>query len=158
MAAAHDPRLRVCAYNHASTSFGDVVWTGQSTRHIRAAFEKVMTRETLDKLWAGISPIHYMDRFASTPKKVLIVHAEYDLTFLPEFSLKVLENFGQRKIDFVSKVLPCGHYTTGETPYKFIDGWYLGSFVYSAFRDLAKEGGNLSTPPAVAEKGELVAR
>ena len=31
LAAAHDPRLEVCAFNHASTSFGDVVWTGQST-------------------------------------------------------------------------------------------------------------------------------
>ena len=44
--------------------------------------------------------------------------------------------FRRRGIDFVSKVLPCGHYTTGETPYKFMDGWYLGSFVYSAFKQL----------------------
>jgi hypothetical protein len=36
-------------------------------------------------------------------------------------------------------VLPCGHYTTGETPYKFIDGWYLGSFVYRAFKALREE-------------------
>ena len=35
IASAHDARLRVNAFNHASTSFGDVVWTGQSTRHIR---------------------------------------------------------------------------------------------------------------------------
>ena len=34
-----DPRIRVCAFNHASTWFGDVVWTGQSTRHIRAAYD-----------------------------------------------------------------------------------------------------------------------
>jgi hypothetical protein len=39
-------------------------------------------------------------------------------------------------VDYESRVLPCGHYTTGETPYKYIDGWYLGSFVYRAFRDL----------------------
>ena len=32
IAAAMDPRIRVCAFNHASTQFGDVVWTGQSTR------------------------------------------------------------------------------------------------------------------------------
>ena len=139
MAAAHDPRLQVCAYNHASTTFGDVVWTGQSTRHIRAAFEAVMTQERLREMWSSISPRYYMDRFASTPKKVLIVHASYDLTFLPEFSLDVLKNFRQRGIDFVSKVLPCGHYTTGETPYKYIDGWYLGSFVYSAFKELASK-------------------
>ena len=37
LASAHDPRLRVNAFNHASTAFGDVVWAGQSTRHIRQA-------------------------------------------------------------------------------------------------------------------------
>jgi hypothetical protein len=154
MAAAHDPRLRVCAYNHASTTFGDVVWTGQSTRHIRAAFEAVMTQESLREMWSCISPRYYMDRFAATPKKVLIVHATYDLTFLPEYSLDVLKSFQERGIDFVSKVLPCGHYTTGETPYKYIDGWYLGSFVYSAFKELAQQ-----SPTPVAPKNEqLIAR
>jgi hypothetical protein len=52
----------------------------------------------------------------------------------------VLKNFDERKVDYVSKVLPCGHYTTGETPYKYMDGWYLGSFVYQAFKKLALEG------------------
>ncbi|QNI31237.1 alpha/beta hydrolase family protein [Alloacidobacterium dinghuense] len=140
IASAHDPRLRVNAFNHASTSFGDVVWTGQSTRHIREAFEEAgMTQQKLQKLWASISPVSYMERFASHSKKVLVVHATYDLTFLREYSLEVLRSFSELGVDFVSKVLPCGHYTTGETPYKFIDGWYLGSFVYSAFKQLAAE-------------------
>ena len=30
-------------------------------------------------------------------------------------------------------VLPCGHYTTGETPYKYMDGWHLASFFRTAF-------------------------
>jgi dienelactone hydrolase len=139
MAAAHDPRLRVGVFNHAAPCFGDVVWTGQSTRHIRAAFEAVMTQDHLRELWSSISPLYYMQRFASTPKKVLMIHAKYDLTFLPQFSEEVLRNFAEYGIDYVSKVLPCGHYTTGETPYKFIDGWWMGSFVYSAFKALAKE-------------------
>jgi len=42
-------------------------------------------------------------------------------------------------VDHVSKVLPCGHYTTGETPYKYMDGWYLGSFVYQAFKRLREQ-------------------
>lgn len=140
IASAHDARLRVCAFNHASTSFGDVVWTGQSTRHIRKAFEDAgMTQHRLQELWASISPISYMERFAATPKKVLVVHATYDLTFLQEYSLEVLRRFSDLGVDFISKVLPCGHYTTGETPFKFIDGWYLGSFVYNAFKKLAEE-------------------
>jgi hypothetical protein len=138
IAAAFDPRLRVCAFNHASTWFGDVVWTGQSTRHIRAAFEQQeLTQDDVRRVFTSISPMSYMDRFAANSKRVLVVHATYDLTFLQEFSLDVLKNFDRLGIDYVSKVLPCGHYTTGETPYKYMDGWYLGSFVYSAFKKLA---------------------
>src|SRR5271167_2584949 len=153
LAAALDSRVRVGAFNHASMSFGDVVWTGQSTRHIRAAFEGIsMTQQRLRDVWAAVSPSYYMDQFAAHPKKVLLVHATYDLTFLREYSLQVIENFRRRGIDFVSKVLPCGLYTTGETPYKFMDGWYIGSFIHGAFK-------NLATIPAetIADK-ELLAR
>ena len=140
LAAAHDPRLEVCAFNHASTSFGDVVWTGQSTRHIRAGFEaERLTQERLRALWAGISPAHYMVRFARTAmaggRKTLVIHARYDLTFLEQYSLEVLRSFRELGIAHESRVLPCGHYTTGEWPYNWLDGWWLGNFVYRAFED-----------------------
>jgi hypothetical protein len=139
--AAHDPRLRICAFNHASTWFGDVVWEGQSTRHVRAGFEQAgLTQDQVRRLFLGISPMAYMERFASTPKRSLVVHATYDLTFPLHLSLDVLKNFQRLGVDYVSRVLPCGHYTSGETPYKYIDGWYLGSFIRSAFRDLAARG------------------
>ena len=139
IAAAHDARIRVCAFNHASTWFGDVIWTGQSTRHIRAAFEAAgLDQEQVRKLFLAVSPMAFMDKFAANPKRVLVVHATYDLTFLREFSLDVLAEFDRYNIDYVSKVLPCGHYTTGESPYKFLDGWYLGSFIYQSFKRLAR--------------------
>ncbi len=160
IAATQDPRLQVCAFNHASTSFGDVVWTGQSTRHIRKALEDAcLTQQRLGDLWAAISPIHYMERFAAAPRKVLVVHATYDLTFLREYSVEVLRQFRAHGVDYVSKVLPCGHYTTGEAPYKYMDGWYLGSFVHSAFKAL-REGhisGSQSRAEAQADR-ELAAR
>jgi hypothetical protein len=46
-------------------------------------------------------------------------------------------------------MLPCGHYTTGETPYQYIDGWYLGSFVYRAFKALRKEKAAGLTPASL---------
>jgi hypothetical protein len=141
IAAAHDARIEVCAFNHASTQFGDVVWTGQSTRHIRAAFEQAgLSQEDVRAVFRAVSPTSYMDQFAAHSKRVLVVHATYDLTFLEEFSLEVLKNFDRLGVDYVSKVLPCGHYTTGETPYKYLDGWYLGSFVYQAFKRLRERG------------------
>jgi hypothetical protein len=156
IAAAMDPRIQVCAFNHASTQFGDVVWTGQSTRHVKSAFEHAgLTQDEVRAMFAGVSPMSYMRQFAARPaadyvRKVLVVHATYDLTFIRKYSLEVLSNFAAQGVDFESRVLPCGHYTTGETPYKFIDGWYLGSFVWRAFRYLGRvqtsAGSGLSKP------------
>ncbi len=139
IAAAFDERLQICAFNHASTWFGDVVWAGQSTRHIRAAFEQAgLTQDQVREIFSIVSPMSYMERFATKPKRVLVIHATYDLTFPLKYSLDVLTNFDALNIDYVSKVLPCGHYTTGETPYKYLDGWYLGSFIYQSFKRLAQ--------------------
>ncbi|HYG98485.1 MAG TPA: prolyl oligopeptidase family serine peptidase [Terriglobales bacterium] len=131
--AAHEPRITACAYNHASTYFGDVVWTGQSTRHIRQGLEGVLDQDRLRALWAGISPMSYFDQYQRFEKKSLVVYATYDLTFLPEFSKQVVAEFQRRKLNFKVSILPCGHYTTGETPYKFLDAFYLSRFLSSAF-------------------------
>jgi hypothetical protein len=137
IAAAHDNRLKVCAFNHASTSFGDVVWSGQSTRHVRAAFDLAgLNQEQVREMFNAISPRSYMKRFASESRRVLVIHATYDLTFPIQFSRDVLSSFDRYKVDYISKILPCGHYTTGEIPYKFIDGWYLSSFINRSFRQL----------------------
>jgi len=134
IASAHDSRLEVNAFNHASTYFGDVVWTGQSTRHIRAALESVVDLESLRQLWLAISPVAYMRKFAAHRKKVLVVYAKYDLTFLRQLSEEVVRLFGEHEVDFKAVALPCGHYTVGEFPFKFIDGWQLGWFIYRAFK------------------------
>jgi dienelactone hydrolase len=133
IAAAHDPRLRVAAFNHASTYVADVVWHGQSTRHIRQGIESKITLDVLRQSWLAVSPMAYFDQFARWPKKSLIIYANYDLTFLPELSRDVVAEFERHELDHKVVVLPCGHYTMGETPYKYMDGWHLASFLRSAF-------------------------
>jgi dienelactone hydrolase len=133
LAAAHDPRIRVAAFNHASTYFADVVWHGQSTRHIRQGLEQHIDLEGLRQAWLAISPMSYFHQFSRWPKQSLIIYAKYDLTFLPEFSRQVVEEFERHGLDHKVAVLPCGHYTTGETPYKYMDGWQLLSFLRTAF-------------------------
>jgi hypothetical protein len=145
LASAHDKRIRVNAFNHASTAFGDVVWAGQSTRHIRQGLEEAgLTQERLRALWAAISPVSFYEKFMSEAaggpdKKVLLVYSDYDLTFPREYSLKVVEAFRRTGVNFERRVLPCGHYTTGETPFKYMDGWHLGWFVYRAYKALREE-------------------
>jgi hypothetical protein len=133
IACAHDGRVRASAFNHASTYFADVVWHGQSTRHIRQGLEAVIDLDTLRRAWLAVSPMVYFDKFARFPRKSLIIYANYDLTFLPEFSRQVVQEFANHQLDHKVVVLPCGHYTTGETPYKYLDGWHLATFFRTAF-------------------------
>jgi hypothetical protein len=181
LASAHDKRLQVNAFNHASAAVGDVVWAGQSTRHVRQALEDAgLTQDRVQALWSGVSPMHYYSKFAAIQgsgnrhegienreqgirispaefaKKVLLIYARYDLTFPYEYSIEVVKSFKKHGIDFEPKLLPCGHYTTGETPFQYIDGWWMGSFVYRAFRDLAKE--RLTPRSAPEVERELIAK
>jgi dienelactone hydrolase len=133
IAAAHDSRLRVAAFNHASTYVADVVWHGQSTRHIRQGIEQQIDLERLRGAWLAGSPMAYFNQFSRWPRKSLIVYAKYDLTFLPELSRQVVGEFERHGLDHKVAVLPCGHYTTGETPYKYMDGWHLASFLRTAW-------------------------
>jgi hypothetical protein len=87
LASTYDKRIRVNAFNHASTAFGDVTWAGQSTRHVKQALEEAgLTQDRVRALWSAVSPCSYYERFAGPEaggpdKKVLLVYADYDLTF-----------------------------------------------------------------------------
>jgi len=133
LAGAHDPRISVCVFNHASTTFGDVVWTGQSTQHIRQSLETVLTQDEVRRVWMAISPIAFFDKFERWPKKSLMIYGRYDLTFLPEFSMQAAGEFLRRGLDTTIKALPCGHYSLGETPYKYMDAWHISRFLAKAF-------------------------
>ena len=86
-----------------------------------------------------------LEAFAAKRKSVRIIYADYDLTFPRALSLDVIKGLRDYNIDYDYKVLPCGHYTTGETPFKYMDGWWLGAYVYNAFKKLR------SQPPAKVE-------
>jgi len=133
LTSSHDPRLRVNVFNHFSVTFGDVVWTGQSTRHVRQGIERDIDQETLRRAWMAVSPISYVDKYARWPKKSLLIHAAYDLSFLPVYSHQFLDEFARRGMPHRSAVLPCGHYTTAVTPFKYLDAYYMASFLLSAF-------------------------
>jgi len=140
IASAHDKRLRVNIFNHASTYFGDVVWTGFSTRHVREGIEKVLNASELRQALACVSPMNFFDKFERWPKQVLMIHTAYDRTFLPEFSRKIADEFRSRKLEAEIRCLPCGHYTLGESPYKYMDAYLITRFVAGAFNRAYREG------------------
>jgi dienelactone hydrolase len=125
--ASHEPLVRAQALNHVSPFFADVVWRGVSTSHVRQALDGRVTLETLRELWRPISPWSYLDRHRD--RKTLLVYAKYDLTFPLDLSQTLIDEFRRRAIPAEVAMLPCGHYSTGVAPFKFLDGYYLARFL-----------------------------
>lgn len=124
---AHDDRIRTGAFNHVSPFFADVVWRGLSTEHVRKGLESHTTLDELREYWMPISPWPFIDRVRG--RRVLLVYARHDLTFPVDLSRRFLKEFARRGVPHETAVLPCGHYTTGRAPFKFLDGYYLTKFL-----------------------------
>src|SRR5207302_1732191 len=129
LAAAHDARIRVNVFNHCSTYFADVVWTGLSTQHIRTGLEGNIDLEQLRDCWMAISPVNYMAKFKAQRNKSLFIYSTYDTTFLPRYSAAIVGKMREHEVDHKVVVMPCGHYTMGETPFKFIDGYHICAYL-----------------------------
>ena len=65
-------------------------------------------------------------------RKTLLVYAKYDLTFPVDLSEDLVRAFDERGLPYEVAVLPCGHYSTGKTPFKYADGWILTRFLNRA--------------------------
>jgi hypothetical protein len=63
---------------------------------------------------------------------VLLVYARYDLTFPVSLSKMLVDEFRRREIEHELVVLPCGHYSSGVTPFKWLDGLALCRFLSSS--------------------------
>jgi dienelactone hydrolase len=129
LAFAHEERIDVGVFNHVSGYFADVVWHGLSTEHVRAGIGNELTLDELRQFWLPISPTPFIKRLLKMRERpVRFIAARYDLTFPLNLSRDVIAE-ARRHINPLDVAwLPCGHYTSGETPWKYLDGWKIASF------------------------------
>lgn len=62
-------------------------------------------------------------------RRTLLVYAKYDLTFPVDLSEQLVAEFTRRGISHDVAALPCGHYSSGVAPFKYIDGYVLTKFL-----------------------------
>jgi hypothetical protein len=127
LTTAHEPLVGAQALNHVSPYFADVVWRGLSTQHVRQGLESHVELDQLRRLWMPISPFQFLDRIRE--RETLLVYAKYDLTFPLDLSLVLLDEFRRRRIPHRVAMLPCGHYSSGAAPFKYVDAYVLTKFL-----------------------------
>src|SRR5688500_3629401 len=134
LAFAHEPHLKAGAFNHVSGYVADVVWHGLSTTHVRAGFGDHVTLDELREYWEPISPFPFMSRVAQMDRRpIRFIIARYDLTFPLDLSRAAIAEARSFNLPLDVVWLPCGHYTTGELPWKAIDAWKIATFFRKQF-------------------------
>lgn len=130
LAFLHDERIAAGVFNHVSGYVADVAWRGISTRHVREGFGDHVTLDELRRYWLPISPFPYLPRLREQrARPIRLIAARYDLTFPLDLSLQVINEIKRLGIPANTVWLPCGHYTSGERPWVYLDGWKIAAFL-----------------------------
>ncbi|HEX9961631.1 MAG TPA: hypothetical protein VGB00_11895 [Pyrinomonadaceae bacterium] len=134
-AFAHDSTIDAGVFNHVSGYVADVVWQGLSTYHVKEGIGNNVSLDELREFWLPISPMVYMDKLAAMPPRPQrYIYTLYDLTFPVDLSRRMMKALREHGIEHSTVKIPCGHYTLGEKPWVYLDGWKIVSFLRKHLR------------------------
>jgi hypothetical protein len=131
---SHEPLIRAAALLHVSTYFGEVVANGLNTMHVWESLKANVSEEEIRYYWMPISPIPYIAKLRSSGQRLLAISGKYDPTFWYEFSQQFFAALREKGVECEILSLPCGHYSLGEAPFKWIVGWRFGKFLQRNLR------------------------
>ncbi len=135
LAFLHDERFEAGVFNHVSSFFGKVVWNGISTRHVRRGLERNISESQLHDAWAVLSPnTHVGRKRIRNSGKRLFISALYDLTFPQDLARLLFAEHDKFAVPYETVFLPCGHYTSAITPFKYLDGYHITQHFRSNLR------------------------
>ena len=131
LAFVHDPAIDAAVFNHVSGYMADVTWHGLSTYHVRNGFGDNIDLDKLREYWLPVSPMAYMEKLAAQPSRPQrYIYTLYDLSFPVELSRETMRALRRHKIKHSKAAIPCGHYTLGEKPWVYLDGYKIIKFLH----------------------------
>ena len=135
LAFVHDFDIDAAVFNHVSGYMADVTWHGLSTYHVRNGFGDNIDLEELRQYWLPVSPMAYMEKLAAqAPRPQRYIYTLYDLSFPVELSRDTMRALRRHKIKHSKSAIPCGHYTLGEKPWVYLDGYKIIKFLHKNLR------------------------
>lgn len=129
-AFVHDLRIDSAVFNHVSGYPADVVWHGITTYHVKEGFGDNLDLDELREYWLPISPMSYIEKLSKLPPRPQrYIYGLYDLSFPVDLSRDTIDALNRHKVKHSEVKIPCGHYTLGEKPWVYYDGFKIVSFL-----------------------------
>jgi pimeloyl-ACP methyl ester carboxylesterase len=137
LAAAFNPDIRSAALLLTAGDYASVVWSGRATRHIRKAMDGHISLQNLRLLWRVISPSSFVDRFAASSLKMLILSGMYDQIVLPDLACEFVEQLKRTQVSVRHLRWHCGHYSLGLPPFSVLGLVYCLAFLKTTLKTTA---------------------
>ena len=128
----HEPAIRAGAFLHVATYCGDVVANGLTTMNVWESLQTKLSQEDIRHYWSPISPLPYIPKLLGSGKKILAITGRYDPTFWPEFTNGFFSEIPRGGVEVDRLSLPCGHYSMGVAPFKWVAGFRFGTFLFQS--------------------------
>jgi pimeloyl-ACP methyl ester carboxylesterase len=120
VAAAHDSRICASALLLTAGDFGEVVWTGRATRHIKESLSRSIDLEAAKELWSVISTGTFAQALARKDHKTLIVSGTRDQVVKPYLTNRLVSQLQGVAAACEWRKLSCGHYSMGLFPFSVL--------------------------------------
>jgi len=128
----HDEGVNAGGFFHVSTYFADVVSQGMTTNHVWEGLRDQVSVDELREYWAPISPMPFVERGLGANRNSFMVYGKYDPTFLPELTAEIVDALHDHGANPKTLELPCGHYSLELSPFSYIAGYRMLTYLRSA--------------------------
>jgi pimeloyl-ACP methyl ester carboxylesterase len=153
LAAAFNPDIRSAALLLTAGDYASVVWSGRATRHIRKAMDGHISLQNLRLLWRVISPSSFVDRFAASSLKMLILSGMYDQIVLPDLACEFVEQLKRTQVSVRHLRWHCGHYSLGLPPFSVLGLVYSFAFLKTTLKTTASAAKHEKTSAGQLARG-----
>jgi hypothetical protein len=128
----HDEGVNAGGFFHVSTYFADVVSQGMTTNHVWEGLRDHVSVDELREYWGPISPMPFVERGLGANRNSFMVYGKYDPTFLPELTAEIVDALHDHGANPKTLELPCGHYSLELSPFSYIAGYRMLTYLRSA--------------------------
>ena len=134
LVAAHDTRVCASALFLTAGDFGEVVWTGRATRHIKESLSKSIGEDELRDLWSIISTGTFVQALSRANHKTLIISGSRDQVVKPYLTRRFISELEDASAAYEWREIGCGHYSLAMFPFnirtfaltlRFLNGAHL---------------------------------
>ncbi len=129
LVAEHDSRICASVLLLTAGDFGEVVWTGRATRHIKESLSRSIGMNELRDLWSIISTATFARALSRADHRTMIISGSRDQVVKPYLTRRFISELQESAAACEWRELACGHYSLAVFPFNVVTFFLMLRFL-----------------------------